>query len=181
MDLLDRLLGHDAWTTKQLLDLSRGLTEAQLDREFDLGPGTLLKTLGHIVRNVEVWGALMEGMPASEIRKLISGGDSREDSGGESGGKSGGGSIEALIERHEKAASTLAKVSQEVSKRGAWDATWLDSLDDPPTEKTYGGAIAHVISHSMHHRGQALYMLRRLGVEGVPEGDVLSWENQLDS
>ena len=30
MDLLDRLLGHDDWATTQLLELSRGLTDAQL-------------------------------------------------------------------------------------------------------------------------------------------------------
>ena len=54
----------------------------------------------------------------------------------------------------------------------------MDTLDSPPAEKTYGGAIAHVITHSMHHRAQLLYMLRRLGLEGLPEGDVLSWEQQ---
>jgi hypothetical protein len=28
----------------------------------------------------------------------------------------------------------------------------------------------------MHHRAQLLYMLRRLGVADLPEGDVFSWE-----
>jgi uncharacterized damage-inducible protein DinB len=28
----------------------------------------------------------------------------------------------------------------------------------------------------MHHRAQVLYLLRKLGLEGLPEGDVLSWE-----
>jgi len=51
-------------------------------------------------------------------------------------------------------------------------------LDDPPAEKTFGGAIAHVLTHSMHHRAQVLHMLRRLGVGDVPEGDVLSWERR---
>ena len=37
MDLLDRLLGHDAWTTRQLLDICSTLSDEQLDREFDLG------------------------------------------------------------------------------------------------------------------------------------------------
>jgi hypothetical protein len=31
----------------------------------------------------------------------------------------------------------------------------------------------------MHHRAQLLFMLRRLGVEGVPEGDTLTWEQSL--
>jgi uncharacterized damage-inducible protein DinB len=59
-----------------------------------------------------------------------------------------------------------------------WDDRWLHVLDSPPKEKTYGGAIAHVITHSMHHRAQVLYMLRRLGLTGLPEGNVLSWEQQ---
>jgi uncharacterized damage-inducible protein DinB len=30
----------------------------------------------------------------------------------------------------------------------------------------------------MHHRAQLLYLLRRLGVRDLPEGDALSWEEQ---
>jgi hypothetical protein len=37
MDLLDRLLGYDAWTTQQLLVRCQDLTDEQLDREFDMG------------------------------------------------------------------------------------------------------------------------------------------------
>ena len=55
---------------------------------------------------------------------------------------------------------------------------WIDHRTNPPKARTYGGTIAHVITHSMHHRAQLLYLLRRLGVENVPEGDVLSWENR---
>ncbi|HIF31143.1 MAG TPA: hypothetical protein EYQ75_05655 [Planctomycetaceae bacterium] len=37
--------------------------------------------------------------------------------------------------------------------------------------------MAHVVTHSRHHRGQLLYMIRLSGVESLPEGDVFSWEN----
>jgi uncharacterized damage-inducible protein DinB len=50
-----------------------------------------------------------------------------------------------------------------------------------PTEKSYGGAIAHVITHSMPHRAQLLSMLRKRGVESLPEGDVLSWEERKEA
>lgn len=30
----------------------------------------------------------------------------------------------------------------------------------------------------MHHRAQIIHMLKRLGVKGVLEGDLLSWESQ---
>jgi uncharacterized damage-inducible protein DinB len=32
----------------------------------------------------------------------------------------------------------------------------MDYLDKPPARKPYGGAIGHVIKHSMHHRAQLL-------------------------
>jgi hypothetical protein len=44
--------------------------------------------------------------------------------------------------------------------------------------RTLGGVIAHVITHSMHHRAQAMYIMDRLGVPDIIEGDVLGWEAQ---
>ncbi len=162
MDLLDRLLGHDAWTTRQLLLQCRDLTDEQLDREFDIGHRTVRATLLHVIRNVEVWSDLMNGRPVA----------------GDQGTRRQGRSVAELIARLDRAADDLARLARAVAQRGGWDERWMDTLDSPPAEKTYGGAIAHVITHSMHHRAQLLYMLRRLGVEGLPEGDVLSWEQQ---
>lgn len=157
MDLLDRLLGHDAWTTRQLLDVSRGLSDEQLDQEFDVGLRTLRRTFVHIVRNMEVWTDIMAGR----------------------GPRPGGAAnIAGLLARLDSAASDLARFATPIARDGRLDELWVDRLDDPPREKTYGGAIAHVVTHSMHHRCQAIHMLRRLGVEGVVEGDVLSWENR---
>ncbi len=56
----------------------------------------------------------------------------------------------------------------------------MDPIDG--VEKTFfggGGGITHILTHSMHHRAQVLYMLRRVGVVDLPEGDVLSWESQI--
>ena len=38
--------------------------------------------------------------------------------------------------------------------------------------------IAHVITHSMHHRAQALCIIEQLGLTDLPEGDALDWEYQ---
>jgi uncharacterized damage-inducible protein DinB len=155
MDLLDRLLGHDAWTTNELLRRCEGLTDEQLDREFDIGHRTVRATLLHIVRNVEIWSDLMAGR---RVRPAQQG--------------------HSLAVRLHRASADLAEVARGVARRCAWDDRFTDTLDDPPKEKTYGGGIAHVITHSMHHRAQVLHMLRRLGARDVPEGDVLSWENR---
>ena len=78
------------------------------------------------------------------------------------------------------AAERFARVARDVAARDAWDEMWTDMLDDPPTRKSYGGVIAHLITHSMHHRSQVLYLMRRIGLKSLPEGDVLSWEAQTE-
>ena len=154
MDLLDRLLGHDAWTTRQLLLIGLGLTDEQLDREFNIAHRSVRATLLHIVRNVEAWSQLMAGGPVCE---------------------SPGRSLAELIARFDRAAADLAAVARDVRRRAAWNERFMDTLDDPPAEKTLGGGIAHVVTHGMHHRAQCLNMLRQLGVHPLPPSSVAEW------
>ena len=157
MDLLDRLLQHDAWTTRQLLELCGPLTDDQLDRDFDLGHRTIRRTFEHVIFNMEVWTDLMEAVSQR----------------GEKGS-----SIRELVHRLDRVEKDFARVARAVADRGAWDEPFLDVIENPPVRQTLGGGIAHVITHSMHHRAQILYMLRCIGVQNRPEGDVLSWERQ---
>jgi uncharacterized damage-inducible protein DinB len=161
MDLLDRLLGHDRWTTRTLLLRAAELDDELLDVEFELGHRTLRATLDHIVFNVEVWSHLMAGRHPDVRRRRP---EER--------------TIEGMLSRLESAYPVLEEVAGEVRARNGWDEQWTDVLDDPPARKSYGGAIAHVITHSMHHRAQVLAMLRWCGATDLPEGDVLGWEGQ---
>jgi uncharacterized damage-inducible protein DinB len=161
MNLLDRLLGHDAWTTRQLLLIADTLSDEQLDSDLAIGHRTVRATFGHIIRNVEAWSDGMMGSSVDDNERQSQSGDS----------------VSQLIERLDRAAGSLASVARSVEQRNGWDEKWTDQLDGQ--EKTFGTAIAHVITHSMHHRAQLLYMLRRLGVSDRPEGDVFSWENQI--
>jgi uncharacterized damage-inducible protein DinB len=158
MDILDRLLAHDAWTTRQLLLRCQDLTDAQLDREFDIAHRTVRATFIHIIDNMEIWTDLISAQPQRP-----------------SGGPPGK-TIPGLLSRLDAVAADLTAVATRIAREGRLDELWLDTLDNPPTKKSYGGAIAHVITHGMHHRAQLLYMLRLLGLKNLPEGDVLSWE-----
>ncbi len=84
--------------------------------------------------------------------------------------------IAGLQQRLAVAADRLERVTCDVRDRGAWDETWIDVLDRPPRAKSYGTGLAHIVTHSMHHRAQVLYLLRLSGVRELPEGDVFSWE-----
>ena len=160
MDVLDRLIGHDRWTTRELLRLCAALDDESLDRQFPVGLGTLRETLWHIVRNVEVWTDLMAGDPPRPDR---------------------GRTVADLSARLDRAADALERIGRRIADRGAWDETWTDPLESPPARRSYGSTIVHIATHGMHHRCQVLYMLRRLGVDGVPEGDALSWAKHAES
>ncbi len=154
MDLLDRLLDHDHWATARLLDLSRGLTDAQLDQPFDVGHRTLGATFEHMIFNVEFWTALMAERPVDVQR------DAR--------------SMAVLIERHERSYATFATLSRQRRDEQRLDDTFVDHFGE---RLSFGGAIIHVVLHNAEHRTEALHILERLGVPDVPEVDHALWEH----
>lgn len=160
MDLLDRLLGHDRWTTQQLIRACQPLAEAQLDQPFDVDSRSLRECFRHIVHAMEIWNDLLYERP---VRPAPAAGDPPP-------------SLADLLAAHAAAADELAHVARQIARDQRWDDTFTDVLDQPPQLKTFGGTIAHVVTHSMHHRAQAMWMMEQLGLRDHLEGDVLSWE-----
>ncbi len=89
-----------------------------------------------------------------------------------------GTTIADLLERLGSASRDLAEAARRVAREGRYDDCFTDTLDDPPRRKTFGGAIGHVITHTMHHRAQVMYLMERVGLTDHIEGDLLGWENQ---
>jgi uncharacterized damage-inducible protein DinB len=153
MDLLDRLLGHDQWATAQLLDLSRGMTDAQLDQPFDIGHRTLRATFDHLILNVEFWTGVMVGQPIAYERDASS--------------------VATLIEDHERSYAAFAAFARRVRDEQRLDDTFVDHYGFP---MTFGGAILHVVLHDAEHRPEVLHILERLGVPDLPEIDHGLWD-----
>src|SRR5215207_11607464 len=114
MDLLDRLLGHDHWTTMQLLERCRELRAEQWMQPFDLGHQTLAATFQHLIGNVRVWTDLMAQRPvrSSPSEALITADD--------------------LIAAWQSAYDDFESLAHAVRDQSRWDATYVDILDDPP-------------------------------------------------
>lgn len=153
--------GDDAWTTRKLLELSAPLSDEALDREFDIGHRTLRRTFAHIVGNMECWCDLMTGRPQRHAN-----------------GPKPSNTIAGLIERLDVVAEQLRRLGIEVTANCGADADFIDYLDDPPRRKPLGAGLVHLATHGMHHRAQCLYLMRRLRVKNLIEGDALSWEQQ---
>jgi uncharacterized damage-inducible protein DinB len=155
MTILDRLLGHDAWTTRQLLLRCRELDETQMSRRFDIGDRSLFDTFVHMIECAELHLDRMLGRPERELPVSRT--------------------IDELLARQSVAAKELAGLAARVERTGTADEMWGDG--DGGT-MSLGGGIAHLLTHSMHHRAQILYILEQLGVPNVIEGDALGWEGQ---
>ena len=156
MDILDRLLAHDTWTTRQLLLACQSLPDVSLDREFDIDQGSLRKTFLHIVENMEVWTDLICERPVQERT---------------------GSTVPELIERLSIISRDFANVARRIAREQRYDDCFVDTLDDPPRLKTFGGAIGHLLTHSMHHRAQIMFLMESVGLKEHIEGDLLSWES----
>lgn len=159
MDLLDRLLGHDEWTTGELLRRCAELTESQLRQQFDIGVGSLHKTLVHMIADVRIWTDLMSTGSTDGTTSTWNTFDLAE-----------------LTDAHTTGYAAFAELARRVQAEQRLNEVWVDSSDNPPTAKSFGGVILHIITHNMHHRAQILTMLRQLGLQDLPEGDLLSWE-----
>jgi uncharacterized damage-inducible protein DinB len=153
MDLLDQLLAHDHWATNQLLEVSQGLTDAQLDQEFDIGHRTLRATFAHMIFNSAFWTALMTGQPAVEPR--------------------GDASLTGLVETHERDHAAFADLARRLRDEQRLDDTFVDHYD---VAKSFGATILMVVLHNTEHRTEAQHILARLGVPEVPEVDLGIWE-----
>lgn len=153
MDLLDRMLGHDRWATSALLDLTKALTDAQLDQPIDVGHRTIRATLGHIIYNIEFWTALMRDGQAPAPP---------EDH-----------SPAALAAWFGRVYDDFAGLSRQLRDEDRLDDSFVDHYD---VKKSMGSTIIHVVLHNAEHRAEILHILERIGVPDVPELDHGLWD-----
>ena len=154
MTILDRLLGHDAWTTRQLLLRCRELSDEQLDRVFDIGDRSLRDTFVHMIECMELHIDSMMGRPERLLANTYE--------------------IDGWLQRSSLVSKELMDLGSRVEREGIADQFYTGFSG---TQRTLGAGICHLITHSMHHRAQAMYIMEKLGVGNVIEGDAMGWES----
>ena len=167
MDLTDRLIDHDAWLTRLLLERAATLSDAQLDatRDTDIVPFecprelTLREALHRMIFAKEVWVAAVRKQPI---------GDAEPDK-----------SLPAMLKRQDRAFLEFAEVVRQVRDEGRWDEEFEDALCEPPERFTFGGMIAHVITFAAFRRSIVIKMMNQLGINDIGYGDPMEWEMSL--
>jgi uncharacterized damage-inducible protein DinB len=152
------MLGHDHWATAQFLELSRDLTDEQLDQPFDIGHRTLRETFDHMIYVIDFWTVQMNGQPAEHDRTKLSYDRS----------------IPALIERHERFQASFATFARRALEEQRLDVTFVDHFNYP---QSIGATILNVLYHNVLHRSEARHILERLGVPFRQDYDPQEWEH----
>lgn len=164
MNLTDRLIQHDAWMTRRLLESAATLTEEQMDcpqlspqkpLPFETPEATLRQMLNRMVFTKEVWVAAVNG------RKMEDNPDT---------------TISGMLKRLDNAFTEFEKIVNTVQKDDNWDNTFVDELCAPAETFSYGGMIAHVITFSAFRRISALKALESFGIDDLGYGDPIEWE-----
>ncbi|MEZ4860413.1 MAG: helix-turn-helix transcriptional regulator [Caldilineaceae bacterium] len=167
MDLTDRLIEHDLWLTRRLLEAAATLSDAQIDAPlgrpenplpFEKPEHTLRELLTRIIFTKEVWVTAVQGRaPEKQTDESIPG----------------------LLRRLDAAFGEFRALVQQVREQNLWDSEFVDMLCEPPETFIYGGMIAHVITFSTYRCTVALHALAQLGVTGLGYGDPIEWERTL--
>ncbi len=163
MTILDRLLGHDVWTTRQLLLRCRELSDEQLNRNFDIGDRSLLGTFEHLIACMESHTDLLLERRTPE--NFLATKELRDDE-----------SIDGMLIR----LAIVSKDFSEFATRVDGEGTADDMCTNPEdfNRLPLGSVIAHILTHSMHHRAQIMYIFEQSGIKDIIEGDALGWEGQ---
>ena len=153
-------LKYNDWADERLLAAAEGLSDDKLDRPFDIGRGSLRRTMLHIVVTEEVWTERWKGhaetpWPDEEERADMA--TMRE----------------RLKRTWEKRDAFLATVGNDKLSR---DVVYRDSLGTL-YQAPLGDMMLQLCIHSTHHRAQVVNMLRRLGNE-PPELDYMYWKRR---
>lgn len=157
-DPAEILVIHNRWANEQLLAACASLTDQQMDREFEMGVNTLRKTITHILGAMRGWTDMLAGReqrPRLEHEQR---------------------SIAELAALHEEAADDF----EAAVRAHPLEAMATGTRGGRTYSFARGAVLTHVTTHGMHHRAQALNMLRQLGVDPLPRSAVVEWMVYVD-
>ncbi len=149
------LLTFDHWANEQMFEACAALSDEQLDREFEMGLGTLRKTFTHMLGAMRGWTDVM--LNTGQWRPRLEQDPPR--------------SIAELRSLHDE----VAREFRQVVTEGSHDEVLSPNRGGTTYRFSRGGIMVHVMTHSMHHRAQCLNMLRHLGVDPQPTSSVMQW------
>lgn len=143
-ELIDRIFRYHGWATNEILSMCDTVEVASLDRNFEMGSGTIRKTLLHMMDAeqwwIDHWNGESTSFPHSDPETPLV----------------------AIRDAWAKIAKRRSKFLSTLDATGATEIVTV-SPGGPPTSFRVGESALHLALHGTHHRAQVINMLRRSG------------------
>lgn len=154
-DTVQAYFDYGDWAMRQVLLVAEPLNDAQLDQPFEMGPGSLRKTLEHLLNAERWWNAnwAKDHSPFPKYDVPLSLSEMKSQLGGISEQRN-----EFVQSLDEGTASRIVNIT----------------AGGPPTCLRVTESMLQLGSHGTHHRAQCLNMLRQLKVV-PPAIDLIDW------
>jgi len=165
VELIRRLHQHRVWTNGQLLATATQLSSGRIHDSFDIGQGSLWKTLTHMFGAEYVWLQALLGnedpvAPGDAVGKLP-------------GNQQGEDPMTKLTELQEhwsdldvRWESYLTTLTEAALEQGIGK---VSSSTGQRSVVQCSDILLHVCTHAQYTTAQAMNMLRQLGVEPLPD------------
>jgi uncharacterized damage-inducible protein DinB len=172
VDLIKRLSQHRAWVNNNLLTAAGLLTDEQRQKMFQIGQGSIWKSLLHLYAAENVW---LEALLGTE--SFVTPGDLP---GQIPGNQLGPGAITKFEELRAKWSDLQNRWDDYLAKLTA------ESLDETVYRARSGqrfGArrsdvLMHLCTHTQYTAAQVVNMFRQLGIEKLPETMLMAMVRQ---
>lgn len=165
--LIQRLHQHRVWATNNLLDAAEQLSTEKLHAEFQIGQGSVWKSLAHMQAAEYVWLETLSGnetalFPGDLPGKLP-------------GNQQGEGGVQGFADLREKWAALDKRWAEYLAclTPGSLDETvYRTRRTAAGQEQRFGcrrgDGLLHVCTHAHYTTAQVMNMLRHCGVEKLP-------------
>jgi len=171
--LLERLHQHRAWVNGNLLTAAQPLTNDQLRSNFQIGQGSVWKSLLHMYGAEYVWLEALLGNEAFLVPGDLPGKIP--------GNQQGEGAISHLDDLRQKWSSLEKRwigYLANVSPTALEEVVYRKSSSGIRFGTRRSDILLHVCTHAHYTAAQVVNMLRHIGVEKLPETMLISLARQ---
>lgn len=161
-DILLNYVQYNLWANKKIGDVVLGLSPAQFDQEIKSSFPSVRKTWCHIWGAEEIWHRRLQS--ESNIKVTVWNFEGAHTD-----------AVSGLLSQSEKFIKLIAAAEDEwLNKQN----THQDIRGNTHTQ-AHWQMIMHCMNHSTFHRGQLITMFRQLGVQTIPQTDLIAYFREL--
>ncbi len=155
---IHRHLAYNVWANEELVKTVDRVTEAQLTQPVLSSYPTLRETLLHIWEAQVIWPSRMQGKVMAKWPRLSFEGGKKE-------------VMEALV----ASAKDMQKYVAEMPEGYLHSTMSYRNMQNNAYETVIEDILFHVINHGSYHRGQAITIMRGLGITTINNTDLITY------